>query len=78
VTMTDDARSARAFGSAGDASPARHTVNDMIAAGLLHDLMGRVDAGDVALTGDGGVLPELVKAVLERGLAARVDRSSGL
>jgi putative transposase len=39
----------------------------MISAGLLDDLMGRVDAEGPALTGDGGLLPELVKAVLERG-----------
>ncbi len=77
MTMTDDARSARVSGSAGDASPARQTVNDMIEAGLLDDLMGRVDAGDLALTGDGGVLPELVKAVLERGLAAELTGHLG-
>lgn len=56
MTMTDDPRSAGPVG--GELSPARQTVNDMISAGLLDDLMGRVDAGDVPLTGDGGVLPE--------------------
>jgi putative transposase len=48
----------------------------MISAGLLDDLMGRVDAEGLALTGVGGVLPQLVKAVLERG--GRADRASGL
>jgi putative transposase len=70
VTMTDDPRPSRP--SDDEPSPARQTVNDMILAGLLDDLMGRVDAGDLTLTGDGGVLPELVKAVLERGLAAEL------
>jgi hypothetical protein len=32
--------------------------------------MSQVDAGELALTGDGGFLPEMIKAVLERGLAA--------
>jgi putative transposase len=75
VTMTDDPR--RVELSAGDVSPARQTVNDMISAGLLDDLMGRVDAEGLALTGDGGLLPELVKAVLERGLAAELTGHLG-
>nr|WP_246122039.1 IS256 family transposase [Pseudonocardia cypriaca] len=41
----------------------------MIEAGLLDQLMSQVDAGELALTGDGGFLPEMIKAVLERGLA---------
>ena len=75
MTLTDDPR--RAEASAGDVSPARQTVKDMISAGLLDDLMGRVDAEGVALTGDGGLLPELVKAVLERGLAAELTGHLG-
>lgn len=50
--------------------PARDAVNRMIGAGLLDGLMSKVDAGELALTGDGGFLPEMIKAVLERGLAA--------
>jgi putative transposase len=73
--MTDDSRPSRPSGD--ELSPARQTVNDMISAGLLDDLMGRVDAGGLALTGDGGVLPELVKAVLERGLAAELSGHLG-
>jgi hypothetical protein len=73
--MTDDPR--RVEPSAGDVSPARQTVNDMISAGLLDDLMGRVDAEGLALTGDGGLLPELVKAVLERGLTAKLTGHLG-
>jgi putative transposase len=75
VTMTDDPRLSRPSGD--EPSPARQTVNDMISAGLLDDLMGRVDAEGLALTGDGGLLPELVKAVLERGLAAELTGHLG-
>ena len=49
---------------------ARDTVNAMVEAGLLDQVMTRADAGELALTGDGGFLPEMIKAVLERGLAA--------
>ena len=36
---------------------ARQTINDMLDAGLLDELMDRVDAGELALTGEGGFLP---------------------
>lgn len=49
---------------------ARDAVKEMIEAGLLDRVMSQVDAGGLALTGDGGFLPEMIKAVLERGLAA--------
>lgn len=56
------------FGTAAQPSSARDAVNEMIEAGLLDGLMDTVDRGGLALTGQGGFLPELVKAVLERGL----------
>jgi putative transposase len=49
---------------------ARDAVNSMVEAGLLDQVMAQVDAGGLALTGAGGFLPEMIKAVLERGLAA--------
>lgn len=52
----------------GAQQPARETVNEMLDAGLLDGLMDKVDQNGLALTGQGGFLPELVKAVLERGL----------
>jgi putative transposase len=52
--------------------PARQAINEMLDAGLLDDLMDRVDAGELTLTGEGGFLPEMVKAVLERGLQAEL------
>src|SRR4026207_224058 len=56
---------------------ARQTINDMLDAGWLEELMGRVDAGELALTGEGGFLPEMVKAVLERGLQAELTEHLG-
>nr|WP_238362540.1 IS256 family transposase [Actinopolymorpha pittospori] len=49
----------------------------MVDAGLLDDLMDRVDRDGLALTGAGGFLPELVKAVLERGLQAELSDHLG-
>src|SRR3954452_1830861 len=49
----------------------------MLEAGLLDEVMDRVDAGGLRLTGDGGFLPEMIKAVLERGLAAELTGQLG-
>src|SRR6478609_8293864 len=56
---------------------ARQTINDMLDAGLLDELMDQVDAGELTLTGEGGFLPEMVKAVLERGLQAELTEHLG-
>lgn len=56
---------------------ARETVNEMLDAGLLDGLMGRIDKGDLKLTGEGGFLPEMIKAVLERGLQAELTDHLG-
>jgi putative transposase len=58
-------------------APARQAINEMVDAGLLDHLMSRVDADGLALTGEGGLLPELVKAVLERGLQAELSEHLG-
>lgn len=55
---------------------ARRAINEMLEAGLLDGVMDQVDAGGLRLTGEGGFLPELIKAVLERGL--EVERSEHL
>ena len=51
---------------------ARSVINEMVDAGLFDDLMSRIDQGTLQLTGEGGFLPEMVKAVLERGLQAEM------
>src|SRR5215210_4285632 len=63
--------------SEGPPVTAREAVDKMVQAGFLDDLMGQVDAGDLQLTGEGGFLPELVKRVLEAGLAAELTDHLG-
>jgi putative transposase len=43
----------------------------------LDELVDRAQDGGVALTGEGGFLPELIKAVLERGLATELTDHLG-
>jgi putative transposase len=52
-------------------------VDQLVDAGLLDELMSRVDAGELQLTGEGGFLPGLIKAVLERGLQAEMTGHLG-
>jgi putative transposase len=56
---------------------AREAVDRLVGAGFLDDLMAQVDSGGVELTGEGGFLPELVKRVLEAGLAAELTDHLG-
>lgn len=53
---------------ASEPSSARDAVNEMLEAGLLDGVMDKASQEGLALTGQGGFLPELVKAMLERGL----------
>jgi putative transposase len=78
--MTEDHSSGhplRAEPAAQRPGSAREAVNRMIDAGLLDDVMDRVDAGGLELTGEGGFLPEMIKAVLERGLATELTSHLG-
>ena len=52
-------------------------VEALRASGVLDDVLAKIDAGQLQLTGEGGVLPEMVKAVLERGLAAELTEHLG-
>ncbi len=52
-------------------------VGQLVDAGLLDELMTQVDAGELRLTGEGGFLPGLIKAVLERGLQAELTADLG-
>src|ERR1700712_2940437 len=49
----------------------------MLEAGLLDSVMERAAAGELALTGEGGFLPELVRSVLERGLSTELSEHLG-
>jgi transposase-like protein len=52
-------------------------VAELKAAGDLDRLFARIDAGEIDLTGSGGLIPELIKAALERGLAAELSDHLG-
>jgi putative transposase len=75
--MTIDSK-ARSDGSGGEQMPvARQVVNDLMDAGLMDDVLARIDAQDLRLTGEGGFLPEMIKAVLERGLQVEMTEHLG-
>ena len=68
MTMTDDK---------AERSVEQAAVDRLVDAGLLDELMAQVDAGSVKLTGEGGFLPAMIKAVLERGLQAELTDHLG-
>ena len=70
MEMTEDKRSEVE-------TAARALRRELFSDELLDQLMSRVDEGGVALTGAGGFLPELVKAVLERGMDAELTDHLG-
>ena len=55
----------------------RDVVEELTASGALDSLFARIDAGDIEMTGDGGLIPGLIKAALERGLAAELTDHLG-
>ena len=74
MSMTDE----RSTTGSDSAVPAARAVRrDLFSDELLDQLMSRVDEDGVALTGDGGFLPELIKAVLERGMDAELTSHLG-
>ncbi len=58
-------------------STARETVDKMVEAGLLDELMSKVGDDGLQLTGEGGFLPELTRRVLEAGLQAELTDHLG-
>jgi putative transposase len=55
----------------------RAAVDALVEAGLLDKVLEQADSGELRLIGDGGFLPELVKRVLEAGLAAELTDHLG-
>lgn len=47
------------------------------ASGAVDELLAQIDTGQVALTGEGGLLPGLIKLALERGLTAELTDHLG-
>ena len=69
LVSEEDARAERVNG--------RDAVEELAASGALDELFARIDAGDITMTGDGGLIPGLIKAALERGLAAELTDHLG-
>jgi putative transposase len=74
MTMIEESQESPAEAEPGSA---RALVAELAQAGLLDRVMKGAEAGELALTGEGGFLPEMVKAVLERGLAAELTGHLG-
>ena len=69
LVAEEDARSERVSGA--------EAVEELVSSGALDSLFARIDAGDIEMTGDGGLIPGLIKAALERGLAAELTDHLG-
>jgi putative transposase len=52
-------------------------VEELKASGALDALFARIDSGEIEMTGDGGLIPGLIKAALERGLQAELSDHLG-
>jgi putative transposase len=82
-SMTTNETSPARPGAAGEGGPGSGPVSGRELRELLADdawldeLIDRADEGGVRLTGEGGFLAELVKAVLERGLATELSDHLG-
>lgn len=55
----------------------RQAFEALKASGGFDDVLARIDAGELQLTGEGGFLQEMVKAVLERGLQTELSSHLG-
>lgn len=79
ASSTAPGQGAPADGSgAGSAVSRERALADQLAdPGWLDDLIGAAQDGELRLTGAGGFLPELIKKVLEAGLAVELDDHLG-
>ena len=57
--------------------PGSKAAAELAASGALDGLFAKIDAGEIELTGDGGFIPELIKATLERGMQAELSDHLG-
>lgn len=55
----------------------RQAFEALKASGGFDDILAKIDAGELQLTGEGGFLQEMVKAVLERGLQTELTGHLG-
>ncbi|MBY4574354.1 IS256 family transposase, partial [Gordonia paraffinivorans] len=47
------------------------------ASGMVDELLAQIDSGQVQITGEGGLIPGLIKLALERGLKAELTDHLG-
>ena len=52
-------------------------VDELAASSALDDLFTRIDADNVEMTGDGSLIPELIKTTLDRGPQAEMTSPLG-
>ncbi len=57
--------------------PGAKAAAEFAASGAMDELFAKIDAGEIELTGDGGFIPGLIKATLERGLQAELTSHLG-
>ena len=57
--------------------PGSKAAAELAESGALDELFAKIDAGEIELTGDGGFIPGLIKATLERGLQAELSEHLG-
>ncbi len=57
-----------AVSMAPPSGPGELAALELVDGGFLDLLFDKVDAGELRLTGEGGFIPTMIKAVLERGL----------
>src|ERR1700712_2523255 len=55
----------------------REALDELREAGALDALFAKIDAGELQLTGEGGFVPGLIKAALERGLQTELTDHVG-
>jgi len=62
---------------AGASRRSSPSAAELAASGALDGLFAQIDAGELQLSGSGGLIPELIKGVLERGLQAELTSHLG-
>jgi len=78
VTMTNGDFAVSPELVTGEKEPAARVLRrKLLSDDMIDGLLGQVADGGLSLTGEGGFLPELLKAVLERGLQVELDDHLG-
>ena len=76
VVMTDRNQKRKAPKTPSQIAAAE-AIDELRDSGALDNLFAKIDAGSIQLTGDGGFVPGLIKAALERGLQTELTEHLG-